>query len=510
VALLLAILVLGGSGVLVRRLGTGRVESAAERRSIAVLSLDNLGGAPEDEYFGEGLAEDILTQLTKVGGLHVIPRASTAPFKGTKTPLREIANHLGVQTVLVGSVRRANERVRITTQLVDAASEEQLWAETYDRDARNVFDVQTDVASKVAAALAIRLTQVERAKLRRGETTDPQAYDAYLRGLSKVERVWRFESADTLENALKTAEASAADFERAVALDPNYATAHARLGSAYLDLGLSLDPANPAWLPKARDEIDRALELEPRLALPHLARARVLFSQHGGWNADAAFTELERARALDPDATHTGMAFLLRHLGLERALPEAELAHQLDPASEQKCAAVLGALQMTGRWSESNARAQELGPCASASLAALAAPTRLGRAAEVLKRMEADDAEHGTVLPASGGTSRVLVLAMAGEREEAGFHARLYASGRPLLAGEQAHHQMYDLACTEAQLGHVAQAVVWLRKAATSGFPSYLLFQTDPLLDPIRSDPGFQQLMAELKPNWERWTATYR
>ena len=102
-----------------------------------------------------------------------------------------------------------------------------------------------------------------------------------------------------------------------------------------------------------------------------------------------------------------------------------------------------------------------------------------------------------------------LILAAAGQREEAGFHARLYANGRPLVAGEYAHHQMYNLACAEAQLGHAAQAVAWLRKAAASGFPDYLMFQRDPLLDPIRSDPGFQQLMAELRPNWERWTATY-
>ena len=101
--------------------------------------------------------------------------------------------------------------------------------------------------------------------------------------------------------------------------------------------------------------------------------------------------------------------------------------------------------------------------------------TRLGRAAEVLERMKASDAEHGGLLPESGGTRRALALAVAGKREEAGFHVRLYANGLPLFSGEVAHHQMYDLACAEAQLGHVAQAVVWLRKAATSGFPSYLL-----------------------------------
>ena len=137
-----------------------------------------------------------------------------------------------------------------------------------------------------------------------------------------------------------------------------------------------------------------------RSGCPDIARARVLFSEHGGWNADAAFAELERARALDPDATHSGMTFLLRHLGLERALPEAELAHQLDPASERECGAVLGALQVTGRWNESIARAQDLGPCGSEWV--LDAMTRLGRAAEVLERMKAFDAEHGALLPNRG------------------------------------------------------------------------------------------------------------
>jgi len=496
VALLLALVALGGSGLLARRLGVRHLGGAAEHRSIAVLSLDNLGGAPEDDYFGQGLAEDILTQLSKIRGLHVISRASTKPFKGTKTSLREIADKLGVQTVLGGSVRRVGDRLRISAQLVDGASEEQLWAETYDRDTRNVLDVQSDVASKVAAALAVRLTHAEQAKLRRGETTNPEAYDAYLRGLSK---------ADSASNAADL-EAAAADFERAVALDPNYATAHARLGQTYLELGLYYDASNRAWLPKARAELDRALQIEPELALPHAARARLLFSWNGGWNADAAFAELERARALDPDAAHANMEFLMRHLGLERAVQEAEAVHQLDPASVRGRNEVRLALNWTGRWSESIARASELG--LERDWDAL---LRLGQVAEVRKGYETFDAEHGGQLPDSGNEIfRILVRAVAGEREEPAFHARLYANGRPLVAGEIAHHQMYTLACAEAQLGHAVQAVTWLRKAAASGFPNYLLFQRDPLLDPIRSDPGFQQLLAELKPNWERWTATYR
>src|SRR5262249_38929623 len=150
----------------------------------------------------------------------------------------------------------------------------------------------------------------------------------------------------------KSVKDSAADFERAVAFDPSYASAHGRLGFAYLDLGLYYDANNPDWLAKAQGEFDRALELEPELALPHIVRAELLFSRHRGWNADAAFAEIERARVLDPDAAHGEMSMLSGHLGLDRTVPEAELALQLDPASARRRGFVLAALIWTGRWSE--------------------------------------------------------------------------------------------------------------------------------------------------------------
>ena len=200
-----------------------------------------------------------------------ISRASTRrDSRARKTPLRRLPQSWAWRPCCEGSVRRAGGT---GTDHRPAgrrrAPSEQLWAETYDRDARDVLDVQSDVASKVAAALAVPPHRKPSGRSSdEARPTNPQAYDAYLRGLSKVERVWSFESANTLQDALAAAEASAADFERAVALDPNYATAHARPGSAYLDLGLYLDANNPAWLPKARGELDRALELEPALALP--------------------------------------------------------------------------------------------------------------------------------------------------------------------------------------------------------------------------------------------------
>jgi serine/threonine-protein kinase len=282
-------------GLAAWRIRTSSQAQTLDRRSIAVLPLANLGTSAEDAYFGRGLAEDILTQLSRIRGLHVI--YSPRDPKDGAVGLRD-AQKLGVRTVLEGSVRRAGNRVRITAQLVDAANSEQLWAETYDRDVQNVLDVQTDVASKVAAALALRLSEDEKRLLQRGGTTNPEAYDAYLRGLARAQSAWEPQAA---LGALS-------DFERAVRLDPGFASAHARLGLAYLELGLWADADTPGWLPRAKVELDRAMALEPGLALLHLAQSQLLGSRQGG---------LEHGRGTPGDAARRGA-----RSGRESSAPE--------------------------------------------------------------------------------------------------------------------------------------------------------------------------------------------
>ena len=232
---LTVVLVLAGGAMTWRRLAPSAM---ADRRSIAVLPLVNLGGSADDDYFGDGLAEDINTQLTKVRALHVISRNSTRAQKDTQRPAREIAQELGVGTLLEGTIRRAGGRMRITAQLIDARTDQQLWAETYDRDVRDVLDVQTDVASKVAAALALQLTEAEGARFRRGATSNPEAYDHYLRGITRTDELW----------SDKSVRAGISEFEQAVAIDPGYASAHAHLGLEYIRYGLWLDPSEPSWI----------------------------------------------------------------------------------------------------------------------------------------------------------------------------------------------------------------------------------------------------------------------
>jgi TolB-like protein len=216
------LLVLAGGAMAWRRAATSRM---ADRRFIAVLPLANLGGSPDDDYFGDGLAEDINTQLTKVHALRVISRNSTRPFKGTHRPSREIAQELGVGTLLEGTVRRAGGRMRITAQLVDARTDQQLWAETYDRDIRDVLDVQTDVASKVAAALALQLTAAEGARLHRGATSSPSTMT--LRSPARAGSTLRPQETSVVASTAASAPSSASFFS--VARRPGSKVSRVRL-----------------------------------------------------------------------------------------------------------------------------------------------------------------------------------------------------------------------------------------------------------------------------------------
>jgi len=246
-----------------RRYWSTPIERAlTDPHSIAVLPLTSLEGSPEEGYFSAGLTEDILIQLTKVRGLHVLSNSSTAAYKGTLKPLRQIGAELGVATILVGSVRRDGARMRIAAELVDARSDEHLWAEMYDLEAKDVLAVQRDVAGKVAAALALQLAAPDGMRRTRGATSSPSAYDAYLRGVSIASQ----RTDDPKVNLRAIAE-----FQRAVTLDPDFALAHAWLATVYTRQAMFLEQGKlrlqEEWANKAGAERERALALEPALLL---------------------------------------------------------------------------------------------------------------------------------------------------------------------------------------------------------------------------------------------------
>jgi TolB-like protein/Tfp pilus assembly protein PilF len=291
--------------------------------SVMVLPFDNIGGDPEDEYFSDGVTEDILTQLAKVEGLKVISRTTAMRYKGTTKPPREIGAELGVATVLEGGVRMADGRVRVSVQLVDAGTEQHVWAETYDRELADIFAIQSDIARRIAGALKSALAPATAAAAQAAApTADMEAYRLYLRGRF----FWNRRTEEGLRLAIR-------QFEEALARDPELALAHAGLADAYVVLPFHSTADRAVAHDTARSASERAIELDPRLGAPHAALGYVHFWRREWAASGAAF---RRALELSPGyaTAHQWYAFLQAYLGqVDEAIATTRHALELDPLS---------------------------------------------------------------------------------------------------------------------------------------------------------------------------------
>lgn len=231
-------------------------------KSIAVLPFDNLSEDKENAFFADGIQDDILTNLSKIGDLKVISRTSVMSYRGKTANVREIGKALGVSAILEGSVRRDANKVRVNVQLINATNDQHIWANNYDRELKDVFAIQTDLAREIAEALQAKLSPSEKAQLERKPTENSEAYLAFMQAHELINRPDKFRS-----DSFKAEEL----LERATALDPNFAAAYAQLGGIENWIYHSYDPT-PARKEKARAAVDRALELQPDCADAHLAR----------------------------------------------------------------------------------------------------------------------------------------------------------------------------------------------------------------------------------------------
>lgn len=323
----------------------------AAPRSVAVLPFLNLSADPENEYFADGITEDVIAQLSRIGGLKVISRTSVMPFKQRDQGASEIAAQLKVATLLDGSVRRAGERVRIVAHLIEAATDRHLWSATYDRDLSDIFAIQTDVAVAIADALKAELTPQERTRLSHKPTENLEAYQLYLRARHGLTQLSEKDLARTIEY-----------LEQAIDLDPGYAMAYATLAYAYAEAGLgvvssALKPAEAYRL--AREAATRAMALDPNLAEAHTMLGLIKFSHD--FDYEGAEREFKRALEINP---RSGDALDLygRLLGaLERydeALEMQGRAHEVDPLEHRLDR--VSTLLRAGRYDEALPAAQDL------------------------------------------------------------------------------------------------------------------------------------------------------
>ena len=270
-----------------REIDSGRVAPAGAReKSVAVLYFENLSGAKEDEYFRDGMTEDVITELSKVKELRVFPRAAVVAFRDQSVTGPQVGEQLNAQYVLGGSLRRAGNRLRITAQLVEARTGTSVWAERYDRELSDVFEVQDEIARNITQALRITLTPQEEKLLAAKPTGDPRAYDHYLKGRAYSRRMTRSD----LDLALQM-------FEHAILLDPGFALAHAGIANA-CGLVYEWHEKDERWLDRGRAACERALALDPSLPEALVGRARILYAQK---RYDEAIRDVRRAIEMKRD-----------------------------------------------------------------------------------------------------------------------------------------------------------------------------------------------------------------
>jgi TolB-like protein/Flp pilus assembly protein TadD len=333
--------------------------SLALEKSIAVLPFDNLSRDPDNAYFSDGIQDEILTKLAGIGDLKVISRKSTAKYKSTPEDLKTVARELGVATVLEGSVQRAGDKVRVNVQLLDARVDTHLWAKSYDRDLKDVFAVESEVAQEIADALRAKLSPSQSNALATAPTHDPEAYDLFLKGEYEKHQAESALSAELFDRAQTF-------YRQALARDPNFALAYARLAYSELQRHWFISSLTLAELAEVKSNIDRALTIAPALPDAHLALG--VFYYWGYHDYDPALRELDRALELQPSSSDSWnfRASIHRRRGeWQRALTEFERAAELDPRDSGNPHDIGDTYAALRRWSDAErafARALALDP----------------------------------------------------------------------------------------------------------------------------------------------------
>jgi TolB-like protein/DNA-binding winged helix-turn-helix (wHTH) protein/Tfp pilus assembly protein PilF len=310
-------------------------------RSVVVLPFENLSNDPGQEYFVDGMTDAVTTDLAQVRALRVISRASVMQYKKTRRTLREIASDLGVDAVVQGAVARSGNSVRVTAHLIDAATEEHLWARTYDRELRDVLTLQREVAAAIADAIQVELRPAERRRLAAPTSVDPDAYEAYLKGRF----YW---STRTAEGKKKAAHF----FEESIAKDPTYAPAYSGLSDTYRMFGIGGLPPSE-YMPRAEAAARKALALDDGLAEAHASLAGVLYRYRWDWRG--AEREFRLSLELDPASAEAHRAYAVYLMALRRnedAVPEARRAWDLSPLSPVINVELGLALVRAGRFAE--------------------------------------------------------------------------------------------------------------------------------------------------------------
>jgi TolB-like protein/Tfp pilus assembly protein PilF len=457
---------------------------AKTEASIAVLPFLNISADPENDYFCDGLAEELLNALAKIDGLKVAARTSAFSFKGRNVDVSEIADALSVKTLLQGSVRKAGDRLRITVQLVNAEDGYQLWSERYDRDIRNIFDVQDEIAAEISATLRLKLSNSGKLVLTKRATENTQAYLLYLKG--------RFHQNKRTSQDIKE---GIQYFSQAAEADVGYALAYAGLADSYLLLGIFGERSPTESMPQAKAAAARAMELDASLAEPctSLAYVKAFYD----WDWAGSEKQFIRALSLDPDyplAFHYYSFYLAAMGRLDEAVTVERRAQRLDPVS-------LIISTNIGRYSYYARRYEEAIKQCRATLEIdpnyFPARITLGLAYEQQGLYEQAIAEFQNALDHSGG--HMAMESLGHGYALAGKHIEALALIEELIdQSKRRYVSPHCLANIYLGLGEKDEAFNWLDKAFQDRAPWLVFLKVDPRFDNLRSEPRYAELLTRL------------
>jgi serine/threonine protein kinase/Flp pilus assembly protein TadD len=436
--------------------GSGPQPAAARHRSVAVLYFENQSGAKEDEYFRDGITEDIVTELSKIKQLEIFPRSEMLAFRDKPVTAQHVSQQLGAAYVLEGSIRRAGNRVRITAQLVEASTRHSVWAERYDRQLEDVFAIQEEIARSIAQALRITLTPQEEKTIARKPTENPLAYDFYLRGRSYTRR-------ENMDYALQM-------FEQAIQLDPDFALAHAGIANL-CGLIYEIREQDPKWIERGLAACDRATSLAPDLPEVLVAHARIFYAQKKyDETALAAQRAIERKPDCDGSWNILGRAYFASGR-FEEAAALTERAIEANGDDYNTYVPYLQALEKLGRIKE---------------------------AEQVRERMTGVLRQQLELVPEDVRARILLALNLASLNQDEDEIMRQLQTAVALRPADP--NTLYNAACTYGVLGKKAEALETLKKSFAAGYGNRDWAANDSDLDCLHDDPEFQRLVGRSEP----------
>src|SRR5581483_2339146 len=449
-------------------------------QSIAVLPLRNLSGDPQQEYFSDGMTDELITSLAKIHALRVTSHTSVERYKQTKQPLPEIAHELGVDAVVEGTVLRSGNSIRITAQLIDGRSDQHLWAESYEREARDVLLLQAEVAKEIAAQVGVSLTPRGGAHFARKRQIDPEAHEAYLKGYF----YWNTLTCTGFETALKY-------FQQTTSLAPDFAPAYTGLADAYFNLG-----DWRCWpletLDKAEAAAQKAIQLDPQSGAAHDSLGELAF--YHTWDWTKAAKEFSAAIELSPNdaGIHSDYSIFLVATGhSEEALDEVRTSLQLDPVAEPTNMTAVYVYYLARQYDKGIEQARktlELFPDSKATF------HWLGQCYE--KKGMVSEAVAAYLQANSGAPDKAAALRTAYIKDGLkGFYAtEIEQRMQDKKEVDPILHAMYY-----ARLGKNEKSIASLLEAYQQHCDGLQFLKSEPVYDPLRSDPRFEELVSQLR-----------